>query len=386
MRNRVLTGLGPVVGVLVAGGLLTGCQHRQGQVPVPEVAVMEIQPSRVDLTTELPARVSAFLMAEVRPQVNGIILKRAFTEGSDVKSGQLLYQLDPAPYQAALASAQATLAKAEANLPSLSSKAERSGQLAAIHAVGQQDLDDAVAAHKQGEAEILSAKAAVDTAAINLGYTRITAPISGRVGKSAVTVGALATAYQATDFTTIQQLDPVYVDAPQSTAYLLELKRNLAAGRIRNTEAGEAKVKLLLEDGTPYPNAGLLKFSDVTVDPSTGSVNLRMLFPNPNHLLLPGMYARVVIQEGTADHALLVPQQGVTHDPKGEPVAWVVENAKVVQRSLKVDRAIGSKWLVTAGLAAGDQLIMEGLLKVRPGMTVKTVPFHEPAPANATTN
>jgi len=367
----------------VAGGLLTGCQHRQGQMPTPEVAVLQVQASKVDLTTELPARVSAFLVAEVRPQVNGIILKRAFREGSDIKAGSLLYQLDPAPYQAALASAQASLARAEANLPSLRARAERSRQLVAIHAVAQQDLDDATAAHQQGEAEIASAKAAVDTARINLEYTRITAPIPGRVGKSAVTVGALATAYQPTTFTTIQQLDPVYLDAPQSTAYLLQLKRNLAAGRIRNTGTGEAKVKLLLEDGTPYPQTGVLKFSDVTVDPSTGSVNLRMVFPNPNHTLLPGMYARVVIQEGTADHALLVPQQGVTHDSQGNAVAMVVNGSKVEQRTLKIDRAVGGRWLVADGLRPGDQIVMEGLQKIRPGMPVRTVPYHEPAPAQA---
>jgi membrane fusion protein (multidrug efflux system) len=340
----------------------------------------------VALTTELPARVSAHLVAEVRPQVNGVVLKRAFNEGSDVKAGQILYQLDPAPFKAALASAQAALARAEANLPPLRNRAERDQQLVAIHAVGQQELDEAVAAQRQAEAEILSAKAAVETARINLGYTSITAPISGRTGKSTVTVGALATAYQPTAFTTIQQLDPVYVDAPQSTAYLLALKRNLAAGKIQNTETGEAKVKLLLEDGTPYPQTGLLKFSDVTVDPSTGSLTLRMLFPNPGHVLLPGMYARAVVQEGTTDRGVLVPQRGITHDAKGEAVAMVVEGSKVVLRTLKVDRAIGSQWLVTAGLTPGDQLIMEGLQKVRPGTVVKTVPFRDPAPAAAPAN
>jgi len=380
MRYRVMAGLGPVAGVLVAGGLLTGCQHRQGQVPVPEVAVLEVQPSRVDLTTELPARVSAFLVAEVRPQVNGIIQQRAFAEGSDVKAGQLLYQIDPAPFQAALASAQAALARAQANLPPLRSRAERDQELVKINAIGKQELEEAVAGQKQAEAEIQSSQAAVQSAGINLAYTRITAPITGRIGKSSVTVGALATAYQGPVFATIQQLDPVYVDSPQTTAYLLQLKRNLASGRIRGGPADQAKVKLLLEDGTAYPQPGVLKFSDVTVDPSTSSLTLRMVFPNHDHVLLPGMYVRAVVEEGVADRAILVPQQGVAHDPKGNPTALVVDaSGKVEQRLLKVDRAVGSRWLVTEGLNAGDKLVMEGLQKVRPGMAVNAVPFREAA-------
>ena len=380
MRNRTWTGLAPVVGILVAGGLVTGCTHRQGQMPMPEVAVSVIQPERLTLTTELPGRASAFLVAEVRPQVNGIIQQRAFSEGSDVRSGSLLYQLDPAPYQAALASAQAALAKAEANLPPLQSRMQRDQELVKIDAIGKQELEEAVAGSRQAEADILSCKAAVESARINLAYTRISAPISGRIGKSSVTVGALATAYQGPVFTTIQQLDPVYVDSPQSTAYLLQLKRNMAAGRIRGGSADQAKVKLLLEDGTPYPQQGVLKFSDVTVDPSTGSLTLRMVFPNPGHVLLPGMYVRAVVEEGVADQAILVPQQGVAHDPKGNPTALVVDGSgKVEQRFLKIDRAVGSRWLVTEGLKAGDRLVMEGLQKVRPGMPVKVVPFGENA-------
>ncbi|MDR3670120.1 MAG: efflux RND transporter periplasmic adaptor subunit [Holophaga sp.] len=382
MRNRTWTGLGPVVGILVAGGLVTGCAHRQGPPPVSEVAVSVIQPERVTLTTELPGRTSAYLVAEVRPQVNGIIQQRAFTEGSDVRTGALLYQIDPAPYKAALASAQATLAKAQASLPPLQSKMQRDQELVKIDAIGKQELEEAVSSSRQAEAEILAGKAAVDTARINLGYTRITAPISGRISKSSVTVGALATSYSGTAFTTIQQLDPVYVDAPQSTGYLLQLKRNMASGRIKGGSADQAKVKLLLEDGTPYPQQGVLKFSDVTVDPTTGSLTLRMVFPNPGHVLLPGMYVRAVVDEGVAEQAILVPQQGVTHNPKGEPTAMVVDpSGKVEQRFLKIDRAVGSRWLVTDGLKAGDRLIMEGLQKVRPGMPVTVVPFHAtPAP------
>ncbi len=388
MRNRVMAGLGPVMGLFVAGGLLTGCQHRQGQAPVPEVAVEEIKTQPVTLTTELPGRSSAYLMAEVRPQVNGIIQQRAFIEGSDVKAGALLYQIDPAPFQAALASAQAALAKAQANLPPLQSRMERDQELVKINAIGKQEAEEAVSASRQAEADILASKAAVDAARVNMAYTRITAPISGRIGKSSVTVGALATAYQGPAFTTIQQLDPVYVDSPQSTAYLLQLKRNMAAGRIKGGSADQAKVKLLLEDGTPYPQQGVLKFSDVTVDPSTGSLTLRMVFPNPGHVLLPGMYVRAVVEEGVADQAILVPQQGVAHDPKGNATAMVVDPAgKVEQRFLKIDRAVGSRWLVTDGLKAGDRLIMEGLQKVRPGMPVTVVPFHEtPAPQPAAGN
>jgi membrane fusion protein (multidrug efflux system) len=314
--------------------------------------------------------------------VNGIVQQRAFTEGSDVKAGALLYQIDPAPFQAAFASAQAALAKAQAILPPLQSRMERDQELVKINAIGKQEAEEAVSASRQAEADILVSKAAVDTARVNLSYTRITAPISGRIGKSSVTVGALATAYQGTVFTTIQQMDPVYVDSPQSTAYQLQLKRNMAAGRIKGGSADQAKVKLLLEDGTPYPQQGVLKFSDVTVDPSTGSLTLRMVFPNPGHVLLPGMYVRAVVEEGVADQAILVPQQGVAHDPKGNPTALVVDaSGKVEQRLLKIDRAVGSRWLVTAGLNAGDRLIMEGLQKVRPGMAVNVVPFRENAAA-----
>jgi membrane fusion protein (multidrug efflux system) len=375
-RNSRILALGP----LVMGGLLIGCGHRQVQPGLPEVAVQVIQPQRVTLTTELPGRSSAYLVAEVRPQVNGIIQKRAFTEGSDVKAGALLYQIDPAPFQAALASAQAALAKAQANLPPLQSRVQRDQELVKIDAIGKQELEEAESASHQAEADILAGKAAVDTARINLAYTRITAPISGRIGKSSVTVGALATGYQGPVFTTIQQLDPVYVDSPQSTAYLLQLKRNMASGRIKGGSAEQAKVKLLLEDGTPYPQQGVLKFSDVTVDPSTGSLTLRMVFPNAGHVLLPGMYVRALVDEGVAEQAILVPQQGVSHDPKGNAIALVVDGSgKVEQRFLKIDRAVDSRWLVTEGIKAGDRLIMEGLQKVRPGMTVHVVPFHDNA-------
>jgi len=380
MQKMNRNGLILFLGTMIAGGLLIDCDHKPAMQGTPEVAVEVVKTQPVTLTTELPGRSSAYLMAEVRPQVNGIIQKRAFTEGSDVKAGALLYQIDPAPFQAALASAQAALAKAQAILPPLQSRMERDQELVKINAIGKQEAEEAVSASRQAEADILASKAAVDTARVNLAYTRILAPISGRIGKSSVTVGALATAYQGAVFTTIQQLDPVYVDSPQSTGYLLALKRNMAAGRIKGGSADQAKVKLLLEDGTAYPQQGVLKFSDVTVDPSTGSLTLRMVFPNPGHVLLPGMYVRAVVEEGVADQAILVPQQGVAHDPKGNPTALVVDaSGKVEQRLLKIDRAVGSRWLVTDGLHAGDRLIMEGLQKVRPGTAVNVVPFRENA-------
>ncbi|WP_306602047.1 efflux RND transporter periplasmic adaptor subunit [Geothrix sp. 21YS21S-2] len=360
----------------VAVLLTTGCAKEARPASIPEVAVVTLAPERAVLTSELPGRVSALLMAEVHPQVNGIVQKRVFTEGGLVKEGDLLYQIDPGPYQAALDTASAALARAEANLPAVRKRAERFKDLAASNAVGQQDYEDAAAAHKQAEAEVLAGKAAVEAARINLRYTRVTAPISGRTGRSAVTPGALATAYQGPAFTTIQQLDQVFVDSPQSSAILMELRRNLESRRIQGGSAEQAKVKLLLEDGTPYPKPGVLKFSDVTVDPTTGSQVLRMVFPNPGQVLLPGMYVRAVVEEGVAEQAILAPQQGVTRDPKGNAIAMVVDPAgKVEQRTLKVDRAVGTRWLVLDGLRAGDRLILEGLQKIRPGMAVKVVPF-----------
>ena len=368
-------------GVLLVGLALTGCgKFRKAgapqQRPAPEVAVAVIKPERLTLSAELPGRVSAYLIAEVRPQVSGIIQKRLFEEGGDVKAGDLLYQIDPAFYDAAYASAKASLARAEANVPPIRLKAERYKDLVAIKAVSQQNYDDIAAALKQSEAELGMAKAATETARINLAYTGITAPISGRIGKSAVTIGALATAHQAVPFTTIQQLDPVYVDATQSSANLLRLKRNIASGNLKCDGEYQTKVRLILEDGTPYPLEGTLKFSDVTVDPSTSSFIFRTIFPNPDHMLLPGMYVRAVIEEGVNEQALLVPQQGISRDPKGNAIAMLVDSSdKVEQRAVKVDRAIGNKWLVTDGLNPGDRVIIEGIQKVKPGASVKVVPL-----------
>jgi membrane fusion protein (multidrug efflux system) len=363
--------------------MLTGCNSGSGQQgakpPVPEVATVTLQPQPVELTTELPGRTSAYLMSEIRPQVNGIIQKRLFREGSDVKAGQLLYQIDPAPFQVAHDSAKASLAKAQANLPSTRLRAERHRELLADRAVSKQDYDDAAAAMEQARAEIAYWKSQVDAARINLGYTRVTAPISGRIGKSSITDGALVTAYQPAALSTIQQIDPIYVDVTQSSAELLGLKRKLETGQISSTSANGRKVRLLLEDGTPYPLEGVLKFRDITVDPATGSFTLRIVVPNPNHLLLPGMFVRAEVQEGIMEKALLAPQQGVSRTPKGEAVALVVNESGVVrQRLLTLNRAIGDHWLVSAGLKPGDRLIVEGMMKVQPGAAVKAVPWEGP--------
>jgi membrane fusion protein (multidrug efflux system) len=341
-----------------------------------EVATVTVVPQRVVLTTELPGRTSPYLIAEIRPQVHGLIQKRLFMEGSDVQAGQVLYQIDPAPFQAALDNALAALGRAEANLPALRARAERFQEALADKAVSQQDYDDAAAALKQAEADIQYWKALVEAARINLGYTRVTASISGRIGRSSVTDGAIVTAYQPVALATIQQLDPIYVDVPQSTTELLRLRRRLADGRINNNGTSLNKVQLILEDGRKYPLEGTLQFRDVSVDPTTATVILRMVFPNPNAVLLPGMFVRAVVKEGVNDHAILVPQQAVTRDPKGNPVALIVNAAgKVEQRMLSLDRAIGDQWLVASGLAPGDRVIVEGMQKVRPGAAVKEVPF-----------
>ena len=361
------------------GGLLTASCDRQQQSPptppVPEVATVTVQTQQVVLTTELPGRTSPYRVAEVRPQVNGIVQKRLFEEGSDVRAGQVLYEIDPAHFQAAYNNAKAALGRAEANLPSIRLRVERYRELLPDKAVSQQEFDDAAAAEKQSQADVEFWKAMVETATINLGYTRVTAPISGRIGKSNVTDGALVTAYQPVALTTIQQLDPIYVDVPQSTAELLRLRQRTDKGRLKPNGENQSKVKLILEDITPYPLEGTLQFRDVTVDPTTGSVILRIVFPNPKYALLPGMFVRAVVQEGVAEEAILVPQQAVSRDPKGNPVGLIVDNTgKVQQRPLALDRAIGDQWLVTSGLAAGDHVIVEGLQKVRAGASVKEVP------------
>jgi len=354
-----------------------GCKQKGGPPPgSPEVAVVTVHPERVVITTELPGRTSAFRIAEIRPQVNGLILKRSFEEGSDVNEGDMLYQIDPAPYQAAYDQAKAAVAMAEARLPALRAREKRFKDLVGSHAVGQQDYDDALAALRQLEAQLDASKAAMESAKINLSYTPIKAPISGRIGRSNITEGALVTAYQPIPLATIQQLDPIYVDVPQSTTELLRLQKHLKDGRLNHDGTNQNKVKLILEDGTIYSRQGVLQFQDVTVDPTTGSVILRVVFPNPQGVLLPGMFVRAVIKEGVKEQAILVPQQGVSRNPKGEPVALIVDaEDKVQQRMLTLDRAIGNKWLVSSGLKPGDRVIVEGVQKIRPGVSVKVVPF-----------
>jgi len=338
------------------------------------VGVVTLSPQRVALTTELPGRTSAYLVAEVRPQVSGIIQERRFEEGQDVKAGDVLYQIDPAPYKAAYDRAVAALAMAEAELPAIRSRVERYKSALATRAISEQDYEDALAALKQAEAAIEARRAELEKARIDLSYTPITAPISGRIGKSNVTPGALVTAYQPVPLATIQQLDPIYVDVPQSTAKLLQLTRTIGAQGAAGAAAGQRTVRLLLEDGTPYPLEGTLQFRDVTVDPTTGCVTLRMVFPNPDYVLLPGMFVRAVVEEGVLEQAIVVPQQGVTRDPKGNAVALVVNSSdKVERRMLQLDRATGDKWVALSGLAAGDRVIVEGIQKVRPGDSVKVV-------------
>jgi membrane fusion protein (multidrug efflux system) len=379
-KNRILKG--PLLGAI--GLLVVGCaKHAAPTPPKPAVTVVELHARPVSLTTELPGRVSAYRIAEVRPQVNGVILKRLFKEGDLVGAGQQLYQIDAAPYQAALASARATLAHARASVTAATLIAQRYQALSEAHAVSRQDYDNAVATLEQDEADVASGAAAVRAAEINLAYTKVYSPISGRTGRSSVTEGALVTANQATSLLTVTQLDPVYVDLTQPSATLVRLKRELAAGQIRRVDGDQAPAQLLLEDGSHYERPGTLEFSEVTVDQGTGSVTLRALFPNPQSLLLPGMFVRATIEEGVREGAILAPQQGITHAPDGTATALVVgAGGKVEKRSVELDRAIGDDWVVTKGLAVSDRLIVAGRQRVKPGMDVSAhlqVAAHEGA-------
>jgi membrane fusion protein, multidrug efflux system len=419
-RTKGIAAGGMLIGILILGGCgqqsATSVSRQDGK--PPEVAVVTIQTQQLVVTTELTGRTSAHLVAEVRPQVGGIIQKRLFTEGSDVKAGETLYQIDPAPFEAAVDNAAATLSASQKNAEraravlqvslanvtrqratldlartngerfqeAFKEKAVSAGQrdqavteaqvaeatLQAVNAQAESDRKTVAAA----EAAIQQAEAALKTTRINLGYTAITAPISGRIGRSTVTVGALVTAYQPIALATVQQLDPMYVDVPQSTADLLRLRRRLEEGRLHQGGEIRNRVRPLLEDDAPYPWEGTLQFRDVTVDPTTGSVILRVLFPNPNGVLLPGMFVRALVEEGVNRQALLIPQQAVSRDPKGNPITLIVDaEGKVQQRTLTLDRAIGNAWLVTAGLSPGERVIVEGVQKVKPGVSVKAIPF-----------
>ncbi|MFZ7110153.1 MAG: efflux RND transporter periplasmic adaptor subunit [Desulfatiglandales bacterium] len=411
------------VGILTGGLMLAGCDrptHSQPPPSVPEVATVTVSTQSVVLTTELPGRTSPYLVAEIRPQVNGLIQKRLFIEGSDIKAGQVLYQIDPAPFQAALDNAAANLDAvrkgAERARAALGASVAEVARQRAILELARTDRarfealfeDNAVSASRRdqavteaeiseaalraaeaqvessrkavaaAEAAIQQAGAALASARINLGYTKITAPISGRIGKSSVTDGAIVTAYQPTALATIQQMDPIYVDVPQSTSELLRLRRNMNSGRLDQNGKSLNRVGLILEDDTAYPLEGELQFRDVTVDPTTGSVILRVVFPNPQDVLLPGMFVRAVVKEGVNHLAILIPQQAVSRDPKGTPLALIVDaEEKAQQRTLTLDRAIGDKWLVSEGLAPGDRVIVEGRQRVRPGASVKVVSYEE---------
>ncbi len=374
MRPTVPSGALAVMALalLVALG---GCGKDKGagQNGPAQVGVIVVKTQPVPLTSELSGRTSAFLVSDVRPQVGGIIQSRLFEEGADVRQGQPLYQIDPATYRATLASAEAGLAQARAALVSAKLKADRYKDLVAINAVSRQDNDDAQSAFQQANANVAAQAAAVQQARINLGYTRVVAPISGRVGKSSVTPGALVTADQATALATVQDLSQIYVDITQSAADLLKLRRALAQGRL--DPAGTADVTLILDDGTTYPLTGKLQFSDVTVDPGTGTVNLRALFPNPNDVLLPGLFVRARVSDGLAPAGILVPQAAVSRDEKGDAVVQVVgADNTATTRVITVGQMVGDSWLVSDGLKPGERVIVEGLQKVRPGAPLKPVP------------
>jgi membrane fusion protein (multidrug efflux system) len=384
-------GLTPLAVVLMLSGslALTGCNDKeaqQGAPHAPQVGVVTLKTEPLNVTTELPGRTAAFRIAEVRPQVGGIILKRNFVEGSEIKAGTSLYQIDPATYQAAYNSAKGDLVKAQANAQISRLTVTRYKPLLGTNYISKQDYDTAVATAAQADAAVVSAKAAVESARINLAYTKVTSPISGRIGISSVTEGALVSTGQTNALATVQQLDPIYVDVTQSSNDFLRLKQELADGSLKQVN-GKAQVKLLLDNGKEYSQAGTLEFSDVTVDETTGSITLRAIFPNPNDALLPGMFVRARLDEGVNDNALLVPQQGITRNPRGDATAMVIgADNKVELRTVTTTQAIGDKWVVTDGLKSGDKVIVTGLQKIKPGVqvTAQEVDQNAAAPATAT--
>ncbi|MDB5700396.1 MAG: efflux transporter periplasmic adaptor subunit [Sphingomonadales bacterium] len=362
--------------VLVAamfGSTLSGCSKpAKKPPPTPEAGFVVVKSESVPLTVELAGRTAAFETSEVRPQVSGIVRQRLFTEGSVVHAGQTLYQIDPSLYRAAAEQAQANLQNANAVREAAQARANRYRPLAKIEAVSQQDLTDAAATARQAAAGVAQNTAALATANINLRFTKIAAPITGRIGRSLVTTGALVTSAQADPMTTIQRLDPIFVDIQQSSADLLALRRALASGGLGTSSAA---VKLTLEDGSDYGPVGSVQFAEAMVDPNTGSVTLRARFPNPNGLLLPGMYVRARLAQGIAGSAMLVPQQGVSRDAKGTATVLVIgPDNKAIQRNVTAERAIGDKWLVSAGLKPGERVVTEGLLRIKAGQVVKPVP------------
>jgi membrane fusion protein (multidrug efflux system) len=368
-NSAVLTGLWVVTALLAACA-----KDAAPPPPPPEVTVITLQPRAISITDQLPGRTTAFRVAEVRPQVTGIVQRRLFSEGGEVKAGQQLYQIDAGSYRATLNSAQAALQRAEAQAVSARLLQERYAPLLAANAVSKQENDDAIAARARAEADVAAARAQVENARINVVYTQVLSPIDGRIGRALVTEGALVTSEQPSPLATVQQLDPIYVDITQSSTEMLRLQRQLASGELVKSDDNQAEVGLTLEDGTSYAERGRLKVSEVSVDPSTGSVVLRAVFPNPKRELLPGMFVRAQLTRGTRSAALLVPQRGVSHNQKGEATVLVVgQDDKVVEKVVTADRAINGEWLITAGLSAGERVIVDGMQKARPGSPVKAV-------------
>ncbi|MBE0126639.1 efflux RND transporter periplasmic adaptor subunit [Citrobacter amalonaticus] len=372
--------------ILISAALLAGCNDqgdKQAQATEPQVTVHVVTAAPLAVTTELPGRTSAFRIAEVRPQVSGIVIKRNFTEGSDVQAGQSLYQIDPATYQANYDSAKGELAKSEAAAAIAHLTVKRYVPLVGTKYISQQEYDQAMADARQADATVIAARAAVESARINLAYTKVTSPIDGRIGKSSVTEGALVTNGQATALATVQQLDPIYVDVTQSSSDFMRLKQSVEQGSLHKDTASSS-VQLVMENGTAYPLKGTLQFSDVTVDESTGSITLRAVFPNPQHALLPGMFVRARIDEGVQPNAILIPQQGVTRTPRGDATVLVVNSQSQVEpRTVVASQAVGDKWLISEGLQPGDRVIVSGLQKAHPGAKVKATPDANTPAANA---
>ncbi|CBG91245.1 efflux RND transporter periplasmic adaptor subunit [Citrobacter rodentium] len=372
--------------IIISAALLAGCNdqgEQQAHATEPHVTVHVVKTAPLAVTTELPGRTSAWRIAEVRPQVSGIVLKRNFTEGSDVEAGQSLYQIDPATYQADYDSAKGELAKSEAAAAIAHLTVKRYVPLVGTKYISQQEYDQAIADARQADAAVIAAKAAVESARINLAYTKVTSPISGRIGKSNVTEGALVTNGQATELATVQQLDPIYVDVTQSSSDFMRLKQSVEQGSLHKDSAGSS-VELVMENGQRYPLKGTLQFSDVTVDESTGSITLRAVFPNPQHMLLPGMFVRARIDEGVQPDAILVPQQGVTRTPRGDATVLVVNDKSLVEsRPVTASQAIGDQWLIAQGLKPGDKVIVSGLQKARPGVKVNATADTDTSPAKA---
>ncbi|QAU33558.1 efflux RND transporter periplasmic adaptor subunit [Janthinobacterium sp. 17J80-10] len=367
------------IALIITAILLTACLDRTAAskapaaTPAADVATLTVTPQRLAISTELPGRLEAARIAQVRARVPGIVLQRVFREGSDVKAGDVLFRIDDAPFQANHQSAQAALAKAEANLAQVSLKAQRYAALVETNAISKQEYDDISAGQKQAAADVATAKAALASARLNLGHATVTAPISGRIGRAQVTEGALVGQNEATPLAIVQQLDPIYVNLTQSSAEVLQLRQALAAGQIKGVGRDEAKVSLLLEDGRPYPHPGKLLFSDISVDESTGAVVLRAAFPNPDRLLMPGLFVRARLEQAVSENAIVVPQQAVQRSADGASVMLVDAGGKVIPRKVRADRSQGDSWVVSEGLQAGDRVIVEGMQKAKAGTVVNAV-------------